>query len=195
MTPLALDAASPLGFSAQDSLALASGEHTATLHWIPARQYPYGPESGDGQLQVTITSLGNARFASGEDGQGAIDLSSCAPSVLSDVSVELDSAGGALHERLQGVLVASNEDSAALTATLLGSHVAGSFAFDAAALGNRTLARVVLNFSFSAASFSGAFDAGIQQADGAGADSTVSLQNVPLACWGTAAAGQAGCAQ
>jgi hypothetical protein len=194
ITALALDAKSPLGFSAQDSLNLAAGEHTATLHWIAAT-YPYGPESADGALQVTIASLGSAHFATREAGQ-AFDERYCPPSVLTDVSVEFDSAGGAFHESFQGVLAASMKDSATLTATLLGDHLAGSFAFDEAALGDRNLAQIALNLSFNVASFSGALNAGIQQAHGDGANSSVSLENVPLACWGSAALpGQAACTE
>jgi hypothetical protein len=195
MTPLALDAESPLGFSAQDSLSLASGVHTAALHWIPATEFSYGPESGDGQVTVTITSLGNARFATRDDGQATTELDYCAPSVLSDVAVELDSAGGALRESFRGVLAASKADTATLSATLLGPHLSGSFGFDRAALGDRTLAQIGLNLSFSASAFSGALEAGLEQKAGTGADGTVSLQNVPLACWGSATAGLAGCVE
>jgi hypothetical protein len=194
LTPLSLDAESPLGFSAQDSLSLAAGEHTATLHWIPSTRYAYGPESADGQLQVTITSLGSARYATQDSGQGFDELL-CLPSVLTDVAVEFDSAGGAFHESFQGVLAASNRDSATLSATLLGTHLAGSFAFDPTALGDRTFAQLTLNLSFGAGSFSGAVNAGLEQTHGIGSDSSVSLETVPLACWGGAAAGQAGCTE
>jgi hypothetical protein len=194
VTPLAPGAPSPLGFTAQDSLALAVGVHTALLHWIRARDFPYGPESGDGRVQVTITSLGNARFATQGGGAFTTELDYCAPSVLSDVSVELASEGGALHENFQGVLAASSKDSATLSATLLGTQLGGSFAFDPAALGQRHLAQIVLNFGFRASSFSGEVSAGLEQIQGGGSNSTVSLVNVSLACWGSAAVpGQAGC--
>ncbi|HEY0465235.1 MAG TPA: hypothetical protein VGC79_13560 [Polyangiaceae bacterium] len=193
LTPLALTAESPLGFSAQDSLALAAGEHTAVLHWIPAQAYAYGPESGDSQVQVTIESLGSAHFAT-QDNDGAIAALLCLPSVLTDVTVELDSAGGAFHESFRGLLIASNEDSATLSATLLGAQLGGSFAFDPKALAGRTLAQVTLNLSFSAGQFSGAINAGIEHLPGGGASSSASLENVPVACFGNAAlAGQAGC--
>jgi hypothetical protein len=52
-----------------------------------------------------------------------------------------------------------------------------------------------VNLSFGAATFSGALEAGVQQSSGDGASSSVSLQNVPLACWGSAAAGQVGCVE
>ncbi|HKO49473.1 MAG TPA: hypothetical protein VJV79_17210, partial [Polyangiaceae bacterium] len=146
ITPLALSAESPLGFSAQDSLNFATGEHTASLHWIPATTYAYGPESGDSQLQVTITSLGSARFATNGD-ERALNEPFCLPSVLSDVTVELDSAGGAFHESFRGVLAATNKDTATLTATLLGAHLGGSFAFDPATLAGRILAQMTLNLS------------------------------------------------
>ena len=72
----------------------------------------------------------------------------------------------------------------------------GSFAFDPTTLAGRTLAQVTLNSSFSARSFSGTIDAGIEQMQGGGANSAVSLENVPLACFGNAALpGQPGCAE
>ncbi|HEY6078063.1 MAG TPA: hypothetical protein VIW29_04635 [Polyangiaceae bacterium] len=186
ITPLALDAESPLGFSAQDSLSLAVGKHTATLHWIPTMSYRYGPESGDGELQVRVTSLGRAYFATQGDGQ-AIQSLLCPPSVLADVTLELDSAGGALHESFRGVLAASNAESATLSATLLGGQLGGSFAFEPASLGvGKYLAQMTLNSSFSAGSFGGAISAGIEQAHSDGANSAVSLENVPLAWWGSA---------
>lgn len=183
---------SPLGFSPQDSLNLAAGEHTATLHWIPGRR-AYGPERGDGQLTVTITSLGSARFATRPGAQDVTELSTCGPSVLTDVAVELDTAGGAFHERFQGMLVAERAESATLTAALLGDHIGGSFAFDPAALTGQSLAEVTVNLAFSAGAFSGAVSAGIEQA---GSGDVTSLENVPLACWGGAAVpGQTGCAE
>jgi hypothetical protein len=194
-TPLSLDEVSPLGFSAQDSLSLAAGVHSAPLHWLPATDFPYGPESGDGEVTVTVTSLGNARFATPSANQMQTELS-CMPSVLSDVAVDFETAGGAFHEQFQGMLVASDPASARISATVLGSHLAGSFAFDPAALGSARLAHIQLNLSFGAQSFSGAVAAGIEQIDGANAGSSASLRNVPLACWGSGASpGSAGCAQ
>jgi len=190
-TPLSLAETSRLGFSAQDSLSLAAGVHTAALHWLPAQDLPYGPESGDGAVTVTITSLGNARFAETSDNQRATDLL-CMPSVLSDVDVDFETAGGAFHEHFQGVLVASDSASATISATVLGNHLAGNFAFDPAALGSARLVRIELNLSFGAQSFSGAIAAGIEQVD----SSTASFRIVPLACWGSGAPpGFAGCTQ
>ena len=188
-TPLALTAVSPLGFTAQDSLNLAAGEHSATLHWIPGER-AYGPESRDSQLTVTITSLGTARFATRDGAQGVTELS-CSPSVLTDVAVELDTAGGAFHERFQSMLVASRAELATLSAELLGGHIAGNFAFEPALTGER-LVRLTVNSSFSADAFSGAIGAGIEQAQ---SGDVTSLENVPLACWGASAVNpQAGCA-
>lgn len=195
ITPLALDAVSPLGFSPRESLNLAVGEHSAVLHWIPAVQFPYGPESGSGELHVTVESLGNARFATHEGNEATTELDYCSPSVLSDVSVDVDSAGGALREHFQTLLVATTKDAAGLGATLLGDHIAGNFAFDPAGLGDRTLAQVTLNSRFSIGSFSGTFSAGLEQRNGDGATGTVSLQYVPLACWGSAGPPLAGCAE
>lgn len=195
LTPLALTADSPLGFSAQDSLNLAAGEHVAGLHWLPA-PYAYGPESGDSQLQVRITSLGTAHFATQDDDSRTLATLLCVPSVLTDVTVEVDSEGGALHESFRGVLAASQEDSATLSATVLGAQLGGSFAFDPAALDGRRLAHVTLNLSFSGDSFSGALEAGVERIQGSAGSGSASLENVPLACFGHAAiAGRAGCTE
>ena len=189
-TPLASAEVSPLGFSAQDSLNLAAGDHAATLHWIPG-QRAYGPESGDSELTVTITSLGSARFATRDGAQTGVTELSCSPSVLTDVAVELDTAGGAFHERFQSMLVASRAELATLSAELLGGHIAGNFAFEPALTGER-LVRLTVNSSFSADAFSGAIGAGIEKAQSA---DVTSLENVPLACWGASAVNpQAGCA-
>lgn len=194
-TPLSLAEGSPLGFSAQDSLSFAAGAHSAPLRWLPATDLPYGPESGDGAVKVTITSLGNARFATTSDDPHPTELL-CMPSVLSDVAVDFETAGGAFDEHFQGVLAASDPANAAISATVLGNHLAGSFAFDAAALGSARLAQVELNLSFGAQSFSGSIAAGIEQADGSSGNSSVSFRNVPIACWGSGAPpGVAGCAQ
>lgn len=195
ITPLPLSAESPLGFSAQDSLNLAAGQHEVALHWLPNRAYGYGPESGEGQLQVTITSLGSARFATQTQDQAITELL-CLPSVLTDVTVELDSAGGAFHESFRGLLIASNEDSATLSGTLLSTHLSGGFAFDPATLGGRTLAQVTLNLSVSASSFSGTIAAGLEHVAGNGVSSSTSFENVLVACFGSAALpGQAGCTE
>lgn len=194
MTPLAVTVDSPLGFSPQDSLDLAAGERTVTLKWLPAA-YPYGPESGDSQLQVRVTSLGSAHFATQDDSQ-AIDSLICLPTVLTDVTVEVDSAGGALHERFRGVLAASQQDSATLSATLLGAQLGGSFALDPAALAGRRLAQVTLGLSFGEGSFSGSLDAGVEHVQGGAANGSASLENVPVACFGHAALpGRAGCTE
>jgi hypothetical protein len=194
-TPLSLAEVSPLGFSAQDSLSFAAGAHSATLHWLPATDLPYGPESGDGTVNVTITSLGNARFAETSDNQPMTELL-CMPSVLSDVAVDFETAGGAFHEHFSGVLVASDPANAALSASILGDHVAGNFAFDPVALGSARVVRIELNLSFGAQSFGGSVAAGIEPHDAASGGSTHSLRIVPLACWGSGAPPfVAGCAQ
>jgi hypothetical protein len=194
LTPLSITADSPLGFSAQDSLELAAGEHVGALHWLPA-PYPYGPESGDSELRLRITSLGSAQFATQDDGRAGATLF-CPPSVLTDVTVEVDSAGGALHESFRGVLAASQAESATLSATLIGGQLGGSFAFEPAALADRTLAHLTLNFSFGVDSFSGALGAGVERSQKGDESGSASLENVPLACVGHEVLGvRAGCTE
>ncbi len=193
-TPLALDQASPLGFSAQDSLNLAQGAHAATLHWLPSTQYPYGPESGDSDLNVSVTALGSATFAS--TGGQQIDDLLCLPSVLSEVRVTFQTGGGAFDETFDGVLVASDANAASLSPTLLGSHLQGRFAFDPAALAGQRVAQINLNATFGAQAFSGTIAATLQAVTEPGSNSAVSARALPLACWGSAAtAGQSGCTE
>lgn len=193
-TPIALDAASPLGFSANDGLSLAQGTHSAALHWLPATQYPYGPESGQGMVDVTVTSLGTAVYATTDysKDQSAIQAEiGCAPAVLTDVNVTLHTAGGAFDESFTTILVEDMAGTATLSPTLLGRNIAGRFAFDPAALGTAHLAQINLNAAFTASAFNGSIDAMIEQTSGADRDGTASAQNVPLACWGE----EPGCAQ
>lgn len=48
-----------LGFSAQDVLDFAAGEHTATLHWTSSDEHQQDvevePERGDGEITITVT--------------------------------------------------------------------------------------------------------------------------------------------
>jgi hypothetical protein len=194
LTPLGLDQESPLGFSPQDSLALAQGTHSATLHWLPSTQYPYGPESGDSELSVSVTALGRARFAT--RGDQRFDDLLCLPSVLSDVRVSFESAAGAFDETFDGLLIASDANVGTLSASLLGRHIAGSFAFEPATLAGQRLAQINLNVTFRAQAFSGTIAAMLETATTPGSNSSASARELPLACWGGAApAGQAGCAE
>jgi len=188
-TPLALDALSPLGFSPNDSLNLAQGKHSATFNWIPSADHPYGPESGEGTIDITVTGLGTAVYATPDyttnQHQVTTDLG-CAPAVLSDVAVTLHTDGGAFDESFNARLAASTRELTTLNSTVLGAHVAGSFAFDASALGALRLAQVNLSASFGANTFGGSLEALLEQTQGSGAGSVSSALRVPLACWGNA---------
>ncbi len=193
-TSIALDAASPLGFSANDGLGLAAGTHSAVLHWAPESDHPYGPESGDGMIDLTVTSLGTAAYATTDYSKDTAAVQTelgCEPALLTDVSVTLRTAGGAFDETFNTSLTQTMSDTATLNPTILGGHIAGSFAFDPAALGAAQLAQINLNASFTSSGFSGSLAALLEQSSGSSANSTVSALNVPIACWGA----QPGCAQ
>jgi hypothetical protein len=189
-TPLALDQQSPLGFSAQDSLNIAQGRHVATLHWLPSPDYPYGPETGDSDVQVSVTALGGATFAT--TGEQQIDELLCLPSVLNEVRVSFQTGGGAFDETFDGMLVASDANSASLSATLIGGHLEGGFAFEPAALAGERLAQINLSARFGAQSFSGTIAATLESRS----NSSASARPLSLACWGSAAAaGQSACTE
>jgi len=193
-TPLALDAMSPLGFTADDSLSLAQGAHSARFQWQASTAHPYGPESGTGVIDLTVTSLGTAVYATTDRAQNPNQVTTedyCAPAILSAVSVTLHTEGGAFDERFNTQLAAATSDLTTLTATLLGSHIVGNFAFDPAALGAQRLAQINVNASFGASAFSGALEAMLEESQGSSANSSVSATRVSLACWGN----QPGCAE
>ncbi len=198
-TPLALDETSALGFSANDSLSLAQGVHTAAIQWLPVSDYPYGPESGSSSIDVTVTSLGSAMYATTDSGTGSGSVQTevgCAPAVLNNVAVTLHTTGGAFDESFDTTLASSTSDAATLNPTLLAGHIAGSFAFDPTALGSARLAQIDVNVSFQASdsgasAFSGSLAATIEQSSGTGGESATSARQISLACWGN----QPGCAE
>jgi hypothetical protein len=172
-TPLALSEASPLGFSAADVLSFAEGEHVTTIEWQPL-DIPYGPESGKGELTLSVENLGHARYV--DRGENAC----CFPAVQVDVRVTLRTSGGALGESFVTVLEAHGADGAWLQ-MLIEPPLGGSLSFDQQALGAERFIRLELYAHFEAANFSGSVRAGFQNES---RDGTVSFRAPELARWG-----------
>jgi len=169
-----LDAVSPLGFSARDTLALSEGEHRAAFDWVPSNSYPYGPESGASEIRVTLTHSGSARFARVTAEQQS---PYCRDHLELPVVVTLSTSRGAFAERFSATLQASQGERATLSHALLGETVAGGFALQS----NEPFSRVDLTLEFSRSGFSGSLQALMERSSG----DSVSALALPLACWGS----------
>lgn len=104
--PLALDAASPLGFSASDVLSACDSATPALLHWA---------NGGSTALQLTLSASGNAGYAA-----------SCHANAV-NVSLSVRSADGAFAEVIAGRLFAKERDRATLSVELSAQAVHGSY--------------------------------------------------------------------
>jgi hypothetical protein len=183
-TPLAVDEVSPLGFAPQALLELAHGTRGAELRWLDAPDAPYGPESGIGSIELQLEAKGGAEFA--RVNPERLDLL-CRDHVRLPVRVALATAGGAFDERFETHLTATRSDEAGLNFILQPSSLSGSFAFEPGVLEGRRLERIQFDVRFEAEQASGSIQAGIEQTSGSsGADGSVSLRVVPLACFGEA---------
>jgi hypothetical protein len=116
-----VDAAQPtaLGFSAQDVIALVSGEHRASLSWLESANVDYGPETGRSEITFTVEAIGRPRFIDREPrprpGGTEIDLPelfapSCGDSIELDVRMSVATEGGALDELVETTVIASVRD-------------------------------------------------------------------------------------
>lgn len=124
-----LDAATALGFSANQVLDFAGGEHTVSLAWLEDPIASYGPESGRSAITLTIEPLAahfvdrSFKTSSGDVGFPTIDTGdprdSCRDSIRLDVRVGVSTAGGALAETVETSLDAFAAD-----------FVNGSLSFD-----------------------------------------------------------------
>lgn len=121
-TTLAMGEDSVLGFSGADVLALAEGEHAATLAW---------KKGGSTQATVTIASSGaQARYlemAYVDDGSGIEPAIDCADVVEVDVTVAFATADGAFDESWTTKLAAPLPDHAAWSTELDLDALQGSY--------------------------------------------------------------------
>ncbi|HYQ27081.1 MAG TPA: hypothetical protein VER04_07675 [Polyangiaceae bacterium] len=179
LTPLSAQELSPLGFSAEQVLALAKGEKLATFDWLETPGVTYGPESGAGQVTVDVSASGPAQFARFQESKRGAQ---CHDHVEIPVNVALSTAGGALDESFTTTLVATSADEAAVTQVVPAAELRGTFAFSPDTLGARRFLRLEVNLRFGAEAFAGYLFGSLESGDAA--SGVTSFQPVPLACWG-----------
>lgn len=179
--PLELEEDSPLGFGAEEVLAVASAERAA-LEWLDTDP-AYGPESGASELSVSLVPRGSAAFVTSRapDGREAFP---CLDRVEVDVAVTLGTTGGALSESFDGALRATEATEVTLSHVFENGDVNGALAFDEASLAGRRVTRVTFDSRFGDGAISGALSAGIEQRFGSDSDGTVSFQDLTIACFG-----------
>jgi hypothetical protein len=187
-TELAAHETAPLGFSPSEVLALAEGEHTAAFEWQRSSNVPYGPESGQSELTLTVTNLGAYQFVARElrETSAISEQAGCCPDALQvSVRVALRTSGGALDETFDAVLEAQGAGAAALT-WLIAPPLQGSLTFDQPALGNAKLDGVLLEARFGPTGIGGYLDAGFEDAaPGDDPDGAVMHNTMRLAEWGS----------
>jgi hypothetical protein len=173
-TALELGQVSPLGFSAADVLRFVEGEHVTAIAWQPI-DFPYGPDSGQGELTLSVENLGHARYVDRGDAE------CCFAAVQVDVRVTLRTSGGALHESFVTVLEAHSADAAWLQ-MLVEPPLGGSLSFDQPAPGAERFIRLEVYAHFEPNRFSGSLRAGFQdESRGAG---VVGFRAPELTRWG-----------
>ncbi|HEX7479975.1 MAG TPA: hypothetical protein VF331_19390 [Polyangiales bacterium] len=131
----ALDTSTSLGFTAADVLALARGQHDASLQWLSAAPETYGPESGVGQLHITVTAPApkprlvhlTLKQASGATPAIEIGTPGCFDRIELDVLVHVTTDGGALDESFDATLSAQTSRLAQLHGSVLAAAVGGAF--------------------------------------------------------------------
>lgn len=177
-TPLSLQERSRLGFSAEQVLALASGEHHADAKWQQTEGVIYGPETGRSQVALRVAATGPARLARVEAAKSISPV--CRDNVRIPIDVALATDGGAFDESFPATLVATSSAEASVSQSLDHGELRGSFAFSPETLGARRFLRLDVDLRFSSESTAGYLLGGIEGGDG----SSASFQPVPLACWG-----------
>jgi hypothetical protein len=189
-TALDLDQTSPLGFSAQELLAVTGSAVTAAGAWRMIPNLPYGPETGESSLTLTFGSMPSAQFVKSEigPGQGAA-LEACTDRLEVLLDVSASTGGGALDEHFQAVLTASNKGDLGMSKLFDPKQLSGQFAFEPQALGAKRFTRLILSGHWFAGSFTGRLSAGIEDGAQAGPNSSVSFTDAPLACFSNSEAG------
>lgn len=139
-----VEAASALGFSAADVLAVAEGSHASTMTWGEGMlegpvHVTFGPESGAGELTVGVAyNGGEVRFIDskpeegGEGGEAALGgYAECENRLEVDVDVTVTSAGGAFAEAFTAPLAATSRGIGRISHDVDIAAVMGSFALTA----------------------------------------------------------------
>jgi hypothetical protein len=178
-TALSWQEQSPLGFSAEQLLALAEGEHAESFVWREPAGFTYGPESGAGLLTLSASRAGSARFARIDK---ARSQARCEDHVRIPLTVGLATAGGALDEAFDATLVATSVDEASVSQVLPSASLGGALTFTPESLAGRRFVQLMVDLRFRTGGFAGALQAGLEGDDQQ--RGTASFQGLPLACWG-----------
>lgn len=178
-SPIRDDEASPLGFSPADVRSLLRAEERAKFEWRQDAVLRYGPESGEGEVTVSVRPVGSARWAQVDPANSA---SFCADHVRVPVKVTLETAGGAFDESFEAHLVATSADEASVLQVVPSSDLRGAFAFDPESLGTRRFSRLDVDLRFGEEAFAGQLLAGVESRNEAAG--VASFQPMSLACWG-----------
>ena len=121
---IGLDEATPIGATASELFRWISGPHTEPLGWLspgPSESYAqvdgFGPEQGSSELQLDFEPIGARLVTRSPLDEASVDL--CATSLGLDVNLHLSTASGALDERVQATLEATQAGFATLRALYL----------------------------------------------------------------------------
>jgi hypothetical protein len=136
-----LDEASPLGFSAVELLAHASGESSSPLIWLAPEsgaeyRLEYGPEHDVSMVHLQIAAAeGDVLYRSETPVPGAAEDVQCAPSVLDvPVQVTLQSGAQALKESFVARLLASTPYRASFSHSFAPGSLGGGLLTDVSSL-------------------------------------------------------------
>jgi hypothetical protein len=121
---IGLDEPTPIGATASELFRWISGPHTEPLRWLspgPSESYArvdgFGPEQGSSELQLDVEPLGARLLTRSPLDEASVDR--CPTSLGLDVNLHLSTASGALDERVQTTLEATQADFATLQALYL----------------------------------------------------------------------------
>jgi hypothetical protein len=170
-----IDAASALGFSAADLLVVAEGSHTSGMKWAAGLAegpvtVSFGPESGAGELTVTIAHAGGeVRFIdSSYADNGGLDggYAECDDRLEVDVDVTVTTAGGAFSESFTAPLRATSRGIGRILHEIAVDEFAGSFAVTELAPSNAELGPVELTIGVSESGLFGGATTIVEMSDG-----------------------------
>lgn len=174
-TPLALDEASPLGFTPQEMLDSVAAGPTATFTWTA------GTTAGLA-LDTTpdTTSAAYVEYAWEDDGSGMEAAMGCANTVEIDADLGFHTDDGAFDEDFAVTLTAVGDGQVTWFVQEDLGDVAGTY--DASELDTSDYDDVVLNYS---GRWDDAGAAGTLEAQGSGTDGdTAYAENNPVGAWG-----------
>jgi hypothetical protein len=116
---IGLDEVTPIGVTASELFRWLSGPHAEPLGWLgpgPGQSYAqldgFGPEQGNSELQLDVEPLGARLLTRSPLDEASVDL--CPTTLGLDVDLHLSTAGGALDERVQTTLEATQAGFATL---------------------------------------------------------------------------------